>query len=985
LVTTRPLAPVPVPHLPPRASTDDTLGIRPLAPVPVPHLPPRASTDDTLGRPEAVVKHTLIFDNSLIDDTTLATSHHDVLAAPRLWASDELHELAARGYYCLQSTNLALAISERLLMYRQPLQWPYCHHEMACDLITFAMIPTLVSKPPRCSTKPPFELISDHQFQGRRVVKVNYVNSTPSQQMALRHPTAVWPPPTLADALVLDSAMPKILTIREGLALLAAQPLELNHPVADNPWPIFTSYHLPKPLVARFSRLDLEATAWIKQQLPTFSRRHLIEGVATDLAYFPWPTVNIPPTTLPRPLFLAAPEEVDVGPLFRSREWQQIIELARNDAIDHSILPKESHRRRAQPFILTEERSLQLSNGHIVDLRPCLGTDGWPISERALTMPEQEIEDNELNVEFMEAVAADLAIEDQELLQQLRYGFTNDSSSPRSTRIYPALKGAFTFRDEVQESLDHDIAQGWISKPYPVPPFWPFIAPAKNGIQQYKGHGKMSVRVTTDCSELQTPDSVNAGIDLDSEPPHEMVRIHDFLTAIAILLSTFDDVYLWKLDLSKFYRRVPKSHKEKYQQGILWNGKFYGDQRCVFGDASMVHKATRLANFITACLKKLRNRRHQEQFSNQPLAIPREVLIFARDRLRRLGSQHEGVTFFLEYIDDLLGCAPTRQLALDDMNAAVEFITNCGLTIQQTKVVGPVQNMEALGVLISIPDRTARISDTFVDKLQYKSQHILHNKTVPAKLIESLAYSYQHLANFNPDAKPLATQSLDYWFATRHRSRITISKKFEALIRTMNDYALSKPAVPLVPSLAFPARGHYFRIDIEMDASGDYGWGFIALPSLCHDERSVYYAHGTWNAQEIQWAINEKELLVSAYAAILLTSFFPQYFVVEAIDNTVAERVAILNKSSGILLRELLQLRNEYHRNAGWTVHEQRIATKDNTLADALSRGNLQDFIQAAHYRRIPASRLKLLTLFETTRQQITSRLTQAPLSNDSN
>jgi len=896
------------------------------------------------------------------------------LVSTNIWDNSYVKILAACGYYVLVSDTISFALFAQQIQSRQPLRWPMLLTETPLGLITPSITRRLCPKPTVRNNASPVQLLP-HHFEGRRVIKITYWTATDSQQITF----PFWPPPSFTDALQFDDQPPKIFTLREALDLMVPSlRLPSEEPIYDKLWPSKIQFTLPLPLVPRLGHLDLDATAWRKQDLTTFSMRHVNSTEISDLQLMPWPQVNLPPITSPKPRALRDVRDVDVTALFQSQVWNvSIPHFLRLDKLDHANIPvshRGEHRRRATPLILSEAASLALTGGHIVDLRPCFGSDGSIIRSTAVAMAPTPVS-SKLNIAFMKSTGHKLGFQDKDLFDQLEYGFTNDSKSPRSTRLYPCHLGAFKYYKAVQDSLQHDIDQGWISRPYTRPPIWPAVAVPRNAIQQYKGFNKYSVRVTTDMSEMQSDHSINAGIDLTQEPHLEMVRIHDYLLSIAILLSKFEDVHLWKSDLTKYYRHIPKSKEELFQQLIVWDGNIYLDERSVFGDAIMVHKSTRLATFIVFCLRKMNQKRYQECIRNNSPLITRPILEFLSTRLQRLGLDQADLSFICQYIDDMLGCAPTKALAISDKDEALKFVQQCGLEIQPDKVVGPVTKIEALGVVISLPERTASLSEKFVSKLELRTTEVLTSTSIPAKLIESLAFSHSTISTFDPTAKPLATASLKYWYAIQNSRTIIPSQEFQDLAREMLRYAKNKPSIPLNPALLFPERTYHQRLDIEMDASGDIGWGFIALsnsPSRLHE-----VAWDLWDEEEKQWHINIKELAVSCYAAATLGPASQNFYVVEAIDNSVAERVALQNKSTGPALRAIQQKRIQYHLQFNWIVHQQRISSADNDLADALSRNKMIEFAQAAYLRRIKAHQLRRIFCDLSVRHEIKKLVTQ--------
>ena len=162
--------------------------------------------------------------------------------------------------------------------------------------------------------------------------------------------------------------------------------------------------------------------------------------------------------------------------------------------------------------------------------------------------------------------------------------------------------------------------------------------------------------------------------------------------------------------------------------------------------------------------------------------------------------------------------------------------------------------------------------------------------------------------------------------------------------------------VPWAPALFFPERGHPRRVDPEMDASGNIGFGAACpLPGGI-----VLFFYGKWTQHELALHINEKEALTSYWALVLFGNVTPTFcanmrftrvYVNERIDNTVAISVGHKNSGKSWRLTKLAQKRAEAARFNGWICSQEYIYTKDNDLSDPLSRDDVDLFRRNAYKR----------------------------------
>lgn len=124
----------------------------------------------------------------------------------------------------------------------------------------------------------------------------------------------------------------------------------------------------------------------------------------------------------------------------------------------------------------------------------------------------------------------------------------------------------------------------------------------------------------------------------------------------------------------------------------------------------------------------------------------------------------------------------------------------------------------------------------------------------------------------------------------------TPSDDFVRLCELFTAVTSEAQALPLLPSLQFPARGFDRRIDVESDASGEIGWGIVCLPPPGTDRR-VFYAYGLWTSRERKEHINTLELYTRLITACDFGDCHPGHYVMEAIDNTTALANAANNKA----------------------------------------------------------------------------------------
>jgi len=650
------------------------------------------------------------------------------------------------------------------------------------------------------------------------------------------------------------------------------------------------------------------------------------------------------------------------------------VQFAHDAARDYAFVNSTNHRRRTKkPFEVGQDRAMELAGGVVLDLRDAV-TGG--LHPRRATTVACAVPVSGLNITRIRQAATDSAFPDKAILDELEFGLDHKSTTPRKTRIAAGHAGAFRHQDKITAALEAELDEkdpAWLQGPFAYPPFWPLRCVERNVVEQLRPD-KIKYRITTDMSEANTPDSINAGIDLGLEPPHKMCRILEFAQAAAILESTGQRVYAWMYDLSAAYRQIPVATDLHWAQCFVWKTKFYVDLRGVFGDRSLVHKFTRIANLLVWVIRgRIRRRRRTAQGD-----LPDNLVAWLRHRTERLGEDQAVLHWGMEYIDDYGGLSIGAAEANHDLDEALAVLQEFNLPPSWDKVVRPTRTGDLLGCTFDLDQRLLRLAESFLWKLRRRTRRLLDATDEERSFadLEKVVYYHAHVVLFEPALKPEAASSFAFYRkakATRPRP-FRLTAEFQQICERFLVVDGNGSAMPLAPALWFPRRGSRFRIDVESDASGDTGWGVILLPAPDTPD-FVFYAADAWQPAEADAHINMKELYVTLLAAFLFGDIFVGASVMEAIDNTVARAVAANNKTGSPQLRRIQKHRIDRHLAVGWKTRQQYIRSKDNDLADALSRGDHDGFMEAVRRRGIPPGRLRRLTLDDRTRNDLTSLL----------
>ena len=351
------------------------------------------------------------------------------------------------------------------------------------------------------------------------------------------------------------------------------------------------------------------------------------------------------------------------------------------------------------------------------------------------------------------------------------------------------------------------------------------------------------------------------------------------------------------------------------------------DLRCYFGDRIMVHKFSRISNFVVF-LRPTRNfktRGSRTPEGTQPARMAprhgsgtrhRPSNTDLRSYLYRRSVRHIG--------------RPRRQPS----NTRLRRCRSCHrerhrptrpARTRQRIAAYRTHTINLLGATFNIPDRDLDASDRFKGKATCKLQQPRDEQAWDLVGCESVTYTRNHAAQLSITE---GRAHLHSFFAEMRRLRRNIGRKQRIpphCLREIEWWLTEIPKVrhvPWAPALYFPERGHPRRVDPEMDASGNIGFGAACpLPGGI-----VIFFYGKWTPQEPTLHINEKESLVSYWALVLFGDVTPTFcanmrftrvYSNERIDNTVAISVAHKNSGKSWRLTKLAQKRAEASRFNG--------------------------------------------------------------------
>ncbi|KAK3261883.1 hypothetical protein CYMTET_29237, partial [Cymbomonas tetramitiformis] len=412
--------------------------------------------------------------------------------------------------------------------------------------------------------------------------------------------------------------------------------------------------------------------------------------------------------------------------------------------------------------------------------------------------------------------------------------------------------------------------------------------------------GKLKYRPVWDYSRPSFV-GVNDWIELQKD---EFTTVKD---AYALLRP---GMYMVKVDLEEAYRSLPVASQYWAAQCFQWRGKRYMDTRSPFGNRALPGIFMRYTRAIVAWM------------------------------------QAQGVPC-VGYLDDFFMVARTAAEAQEMMDLLIEFVTMLGFKVNRAKCEGPARRMEFLGVLLCTDGErcTASIDEERVQQVTDKLREMRAEAAkgpVRRRRLESLLGLLAFCAQVVWGLSLYTRQGFALVAATACRSRVTVNTGI------MQDLKVVERVIRLYNGRKVVLHKEDVHEDaFATDASPRKGMGghcrpdyfLVSWEDLAEMPQRDFYPF----TSKAKSHINYLELFAVWWALALWAHRLSGWTLVVRIDNQCAltqvdkfwgpvEYIPLLRKIFYLCAQHDIRLCPKY------------ISSKDNLLADLLSRLKLEEF-----------------------------------------
>ncbi len=317
------------------------------------------------------------------------------------------------------------------------------------------------------------------------------------------------------------------------------------------------------------------------------------------------------------------------------------------------------------------------------------------------------------------------------------------------------------------------------------------------------------------------------------------------------------------------------------------------------------------------------------QYKALPFGLSLSPRVFTKVVEAALVPLREAGIRILNYLDDWLILAQSRELLCEHRDMVLSHLSRLGLQVNREKSkLSTTQRISFLGMELDSVNLTARLSEERAQSMLRCLESLQRKRAVPLKHFQRLLGHMASSAAITPLGL-LHMRPLQRWlydrvprWAWRHGTyRVSLTPSCRRTFSPWSDLAFLWAGVPLKQVSR--------HIVVSTDASAT-GWG-----AMCNGQAAA----GLWTGPQLQWHINCLELLAIWLALRRFRTLLHEKHVLVRSDNTAT--VAYIKHQGGLRSRRMSQLArhlllwSQKHLRSLRAVH---VPGELNHAADELSR-----------------------------------------------
>ena len=479
------------------------------------------------------------------------------------------------------------------------------------------------------------------------------------------------------------------------------------------------------------------------------------------------------------------------------------------------------------------------------------------------------------------------------LRQGFRLGFSTSAKLKAAKRNKPS---AFQHARVIDDYLANEVSLGRVVGPFSVPPLRNLHVSSFGVIPKKGQPGKWRLIV-----DLSSPwgFSVNDGIDPE-QFTLQYIRMDDVIRMVAELGS---GALMAKFDVEAAYRNIPVHPVDRHLLGLKWRGQFFVDLTLPFG--------LRSAPFIF----------------DSVATMVEWILI-----------NNYQVSALVHYLDDfVLAGLPDSPICAQNLSRALLVCRQLGLPLHPKKCEGPTTSMVVLGIHLDSTNQTARLPPEKLSALQSLITVWVSRQWCNRQQLESLIGHLHHAAKVVWPGRTFIRRMIDLLRCFRRRDHpVRLNREFRLDLEWWHQFLSEWHGVTfwLFPGMALDP-----DFEVTADAAGAIGYGAYF---------GNQWFNGSWFNCQRPLSIAYKELFPIVIAAHVWGIAWSKKHILFRSDNEAV--VTILNSRTS-KVPDIMHLVRHILMSAAlfnFTFRAQHVPGVQNSVADALSRFNWQEFWRLA-------------------------------------
>jgi hypothetical protein len=493
----------------------------------------------------------------------------------------------------------------------------------------------------------------------------------------------------------------------------------------------------------------------------------------------------------------------------------------------------------------------------------------------------------------------------ERLLQGLEHGFhTGIAYLPSVSFECKNLLSASKYAEDTSRLIEQEVGKGFLSGPFTYPPF-DTVRINPIGVVESKYSGKK--RLIVDMSAPHNLSNVHSINDLIDKQDFSLtyVRLDDAIKLIK-LMKQDTPLLLCKTDIADAFKQIPLLSELWPYHGIAWQGGYYFFTRLVFGCRSSPKIFDTVATAICWILE-----------------------------------HNYGVSPLLHLLDDFLAICPPDKNPHEFMNTMLTVFKILGIPLSAAKTVGPVTNLEYLGIELCTEQMKAKLPQNKLQRIRGMVASFLTRKKCRKRQLLSLLGHLQFACRVVTAGRAFTARLLQAASSVRELCHfVTLTQEARRDLHMWHILLSNWNGVSLFLDIHTTDS---YDMELWTDASGVGFGGYF----------KGHWFYGEWspNLPELldsQDSIAFRELYPIIVAALLFGTSWGQKRIMFRCDNMATVFAINKARSRSPAMMQLLRRLVLIATQCNFAFSSEHVPGCRNDIADSLSRLQLDRFRRLA-------------------------------------